>query len=307
MRTEYLMYFLETVKAGSFNKASQALDVTHQTVSTGITNLENELDVQLVIRDQQGIALTPAGKEAVIYAQTLLETTERFKRAMGQFKPTAAAQKPKGHLNVLYTPLINMFVIPYLTDAFLMKYPHITLHFTEMEGVEVLKALQNNKGDLGLFALSTAIRSDRAFCAWAKPLLPEKFRLCAVVSYDHPLAKRRSISIKTLIKYPLTIYQAGDTPGTLQNMLRSYGELNLALITSNLLAYERYIATGQAIGFLPKIGKKKTSLGSDEQKLVYIPIKETPDNTIAYALATELPSAQESLCQLLIDEVKAMF
>lgn len=307
MRTEYLMYFLEAVKTGSFNKASQSLEVTHQTISTGVTNLENELEVQLVLRDKQGIVLTPAGKEAAAYAQALLDTTKQFQQAMAQFKNTSVPIKPTGHLNVLYTPLINIFVIPYLTGSFLTKYPNITLHFTEMEGVEILKALQSYKGDLGLFAFSTAIRGDQALCTLAQPLSAENFSLCAVVSADHPLAKRKSISIKTLIKYPLAIYQVGDTPGTLQSLLRSYGELNLTLITSNYLAYERHISAGQSIGFLPRIGKKKVGLSTEEQKLIYIPIKETTAYPVAYALAEGLPPAQEALCQLFLDEVKTMF
>lgn len=61
MRSEHLEYFLEAVKTGSFNKAGLNLNTTHQTISSAVTNLENELDAQLVIRDNQGIQLTSAG------------------------------------------------------------------------------------------------------------------------------------------------------------------------------------------------------------------------------------------------------
>lgn len=307
MRTEYLIYFLETVKAGSFNKAGQLLEVTHQTISTGITNLENELDAQLLIRDKQGITLTPAGIEAIAYAQKILESTEQFKDAMAAFKTAAAVKMPAGQLNVLYAPLINIWVIPYLTGPFLKAYPKITLHFTEMEGVEILKALQNHKGDLGIFALSSAIRSNQALCAQAKPLSPDNLRLCAVVAANHPLAKRKSISVKTLLNYPLAIYQVGDAPGSLQYLLRAYGEPKLALVTSNLFAYERYIASGQAVGFLPKIGKKEGRFREGGANLVFIPIKETAAYPVAYALPPEQSQAKADLCQLFIDEVRAMF
>ncbi len=309
MRTEYLIYFLETVKAGSLNKASQLLGVTHQTISTGMTNLENELDVGLLIRDKQGITLTPAGAEAVAFAQKILEDTEQFKGAMAAFKTAASAKEPAGHLDVLYTPLINIWVIPYLTGPFLKAYPQITLHFTEMEGVEILKALQNKKGDLGIFALSSAIRSNKALCAQAKTLSPDNLHLCAVVAAHHPLAKRKSISVKTLLKYPLAIYQVGEESGSLQNLLRSYGEPKLALVTSNLVAYERHIASGQAVGFLPKIGKKAGGFGFRESadNLVFIPIKEAAAYPVAYAVSPELSQVKADLCQLFIDEVKAMF
>lgn len=307
MRTEYLIYFLEAVKTGSFNKAGQSLGLTHQTISTGVANLENELEVELAIRDKQGIVLTPAGEAAVAYAQQILDAAGQFKQAMAPFKKAAAKQMPAGQLNVLYTPLVSILVIPYLTEVFLTKYPHIALHFAEMEGEAILQALQNKKGDLGIFAFSSIIRSDQALAAQAQPLLPESYRLCAVVAASHPLAKRKSLSVKTLLKYPLALYQAGETPGTLQKILSAQGQPKLTLVTSNLPVYEQHIATGQAIGFLPKAVKKENKPSANGQKLVYIPIKEITASPVAYALAVALSPAQKALCQLFIDEVKAMF
>ncbi len=50
MRTEQLLYFIETAKWRSMNLASEKLHITQQTLSVAIRTLEKELDVQLLER-----------------------------------------------------------------------------------------------------------------------------------------------------------------------------------------------------------------------------------------------------------------
>ena len=308
MRTEYLKYFLEVVKAGSFNKASQQLNVTHQTISTGITNLENELNTQLVIRDKQGITLTPAGKSAVDYAQTILEDISDFQQAMIQVSATPSCSTLSGHLTVLVSPLINSFIIPYIITPFLIKYPKLTLHFSELEGTDIMTSLQNNKGDLGLLALSSTFIDSQSLPASTQPIFNRTFRLYAVMSTNHPLAKRKSMSASTLIKYPLVLYQIGDSPGALQKFIVPYGEPNIYLVTDNLSVYKQCIVSGQAIGFLPMIANnRKFNLMNDLPNIVTVPIKEAPRTPIGYALSPNLSPAKQELCQLLINELLSLF
>lgn len=43
MRTEQILYFLESVKAGSFTKAAAKLHLQQPSLREAVTNLENEL------------------------------------------------------------------------------------------------------------------------------------------------------------------------------------------------------------------------------------------------------------------------
>ena len=112
MRSEYLEYFLEVVKTGSFNKAGLNLNVTHQTISTAITNLENELNTQLILRTKQGILLTATGEVFLDYARKVLDTIQQSKQAVAQIDANNTTTTPSGHLTILASPFMNVFILP---------------------------------------------------------------------------------------------------------------------------------------------------------------------------------------------------
>lgn len=305
MRSEYLEYFLEVVNSKSFNKASQQLNITHQTISSSITNLENELDVQLVIRDKQGITLTPAGIAAVKYAQTILENTADFKQAMTRFSAKASQPTPSGHLNVLVSPLINCFVLPHIVVSFLRKYPEVTLHFNEMENVKIIGSLLNHNGDFGLFVLTHTITNDKDLCAHVMPLSNHNVHLHAFMTTQHPLAKFHSISPETLLKYPLVLYKISNSPEVVQNFLAKYGEPNIFLATDNISVYKECIYSGQAIGILARLDSHQLQdLNKEVPNSISVPIEnDTIFRPLSYAFAPNLPPEKQELCQLLIDEL----
>lgn len=305
MRSEYLEYFLEVVKTGSFNKAGLNLNVTHQTISTAITNLENELNTQLILRTKQGILLTATGEVFLDYARKILDTIQQSKQAVAQIDTNNTTTTPSGHLTILASPFMNVFVIPQLTASFFTKYPNITLQVIEQESEEILNMLQSGKGDLGIFAISSVIAHDETLRNHCETIAVDTFRLCAVTTVNHPLAIYKSISLKTLSQYPLALYQVADAPNALQTMLLQFPNTRLHLTTSNFAVYKHCLLSGQAVGVLPKVKNKKTALLFPYfDTLCWIPIKDTPNVPLGYSLATDLSKGKEKLCQLFLEEIK---
>lgn len=62
MNTKSLEYFIKVVDTNSFTKASKELFISQSAISQKIKSLEEELEYNLLIRNQKGIELTPAGK-----------------------------------------------------------------------------------------------------------------------------------------------------------------------------------------------------------------------------------------------------
>lgn len=305
MRSEYLEYFLEVVKTGSFNKAGLNLNVTHQTISTAITNLENELNTQLILRTKQGILLTATGEAFLDYARKILDTIQQSKQTVAQIDANNTATTPSGHLTILASPFMNIFIIPQLTASFFTKYPNITLQVIEQESEEILNMLQCNKGDLGLFAISSVIAHDETLYKQCQTIDTNTFRICAVTTATHPLANYKTVSLKTLSQYPLALYQVADTPNSLQTMLQQFPNTRLHLTTSNFSVYKHCIFSGQAVGILPKIKNKKTTLLLPNfEVLSWISIKDTPNIPLGYSLASNLSEGKEKLCQLFLEEIK---
>ncbi len=304
MRSEYLEYFLEVVKTGSFNKAGLNLNVTHQTISTAITNLENECNTQLMIRNTKGIQLTETGKVMEKYARSILDITQQCKTTIAQIEKTSNQTDISGHLTILASPLINHFVIPSFTESIFMKYPKVTLQVLEVDSEEILLSLQTGKGDLGFFAITSTIAHDDSLYNQCQIIDSNIFRLCAVTTPGHPLGGYKSISIKTLRQYPLAIYQVADTPNTLHANLSQYGDIQIHLATSNYTVYTQCILAGQVVGILPKIRNKNTLLTKDFEAFSWIPIKELSSIPLGYATAPNLSENKEKLCQLFTEEIK---
>lgn len=77
MEFRQLEAFVNAAKYKSFSKAADATFLTQPTISTHVSNLENELGVRLLNRSGREISLTPHGHEFYSYAVELLNTRSR--------------------------------------------------------------------------------------------------------------------------------------------------------------------------------------------------------------------------------------
>lgn len=69
--------FLEIVATGSFQRASERLNVTQTAVSARVRKLEDLLGRRLFVRNKAGASLTSAGEHFMRYAPTLVQVWER--------------------------------------------------------------------------------------------------------------------------------------------------------------------------------------------------------------------------------------
>jgi len=77
MNADLLRTFLHVIQAGSFRAAAERLYLTPSAISARIRMLEEELGVELFVRNKQGVSLTAAGRRLQPYAETMLETWNR--------------------------------------------------------------------------------------------------------------------------------------------------------------------------------------------------------------------------------------
>lgn len=82
MNLRQLSYFIAVAEHRSIIKAAQALFISQPSVSTQIKLLEEELDVQLFERRQDGTILTPEGREFLGYARVALDTLGAAKASL---------------------------------------------------------------------------------------------------------------------------------------------------------------------------------------------------------------------------------
>ena len=58
MRIQQLQYLEKIVESGSINEAAKALFLSQPSLSNAIKELEQEMDLQLLVRQRSGVSLT---------------------------------------------------------------------------------------------------------------------------------------------------------------------------------------------------------------------------------------------------------
>ena len=121
-RLDAMNVMLTAVECGSLSKASRKLGQPLATVSRKVSELENHLKADLLIRSSRGLELTPAGRTYITLAKTILEQLNEAERAAaGEYT------EPKGDL-VVTAPIMfgRLHVLPVVT-TFLTAFPEVSV------------------------------------------------------------------------------------------------------------------------------------------------------------------------------------
>lgn len=181
-------YFIAVCDHGGITPAAEALSLTPQALSKSIRKLEEELDAPLFFHEKKGLTLTPFGKKAREEIRHLLSEyhsmTLRLSHISAQEKGRLRLACPHSIPNALPLEKLQKELFP----------QNIRLDIIEVPDLLAEEMVEREVADIGFTA--------------GIPQSPELFRysflrryyLCAVVSKNHPLAARSSVSVRDLEK-----------------------------------------------------------------------------------------------------------
>lgn len=186
MELRQLRYFLRTAESLSFSKAAQRLCISQSTLSQQIRQLEQELDVQLFVRDSHSVRLTDAG-------QLLCHTAERTLRAAEECRHQMEDMRTElcGTVRVGVTESCAAILQQPLRD-FIRLYPRVNVfvHYTGTHSMQEM--LYRRQLD---FAMAFAPHVPDPELD-AEILFSDK--LCAIMSVSHALSRSRSLMFSEL-------------------------------------------------------------------------------------------------------------
>jgi len=194
-----LRYFLEVARCGSIAGAAAAQHVAASAVSRQIAKLEDGLGIALFERQARGMELSEAGRQLAAYANAAALEAERVTTEIRQ-----RSHQGDVTIRLACTEGFAHRFLPMCMAEFKRVRPEARFHLHVERPEEASRHILEGLSQLAL--RYTTAQDDRL-----KTELLVRAPVYAVMCRNHPLASRRSLSMRDLAKVPLSLGDHGTT------------------------------------------------------------------------------------------------
>jgi DNA-binding transcriptional LysR family regulator len=291
MELRHLRYFVAVAEALNFTKASARLRVAQPALSRQMTDLEDDLGVDLMKRSPRGVTLTAEGK------LFLDEVRELLKRADESVeKVRALARGEYGELHVGYAPSPTVEILPPALAAFQKAVPRVKVLLHDLSSDELIAGLQNGTLEL---AIMVPPAGDQAAGIQFEVL--RTYPLCVAMTAMHPFARMKSIPLEKLAAEPLVILRRKEYPEFDHYFDRLFASVPakppIAVECDSASSLITEVEAGRGIALANTVFKLVTG-----NRLLYRPLTGTTEVLsvgIARATKGDVTPAGERFCEIL--------
>lgn len=278
-----LRYFTTLAETLNFTRAAEACFVSQSTLSAGLKELENTLGLQLVERDRQNVALTPAGEAIVLRARALLAAAED----LTELAKTSATPM-HGRIRMGVIPTIAPFILPTLIPELRQLYPGLQIALREDLTAHLLDRLQSRKLDMAMIALPYETPG-----LITRHLFDDEFWLVGL--QGDPALTQKRLSLPAKITERLLLLEEGHClrEHSLQACRRSEIANNDGLEATSLLTLIQMVASGLGLALVPEMAIQAGLIRSTPE-LVGRPLEApAPKRKIALVARASTPHLRE--------------
>ena len=269
MRIEQLEYLVEAAKYKSLTEAGERLHISQQALSASIRNMEEAIGVPLIMRTHRGSKLTEAGQVLARGANKLLaDYRQLILTVKGLDEPQSGNINMAVSFGVLEAYLSNILAKLYRENS------TIEVTVRELPVDEVEAAVRQRKADLGLVCYNSYEELPWQEDAQLEftPLFAS--RLFVRVSTKSPLAQYSSVSLKTVAKEKILIYQPrnwGEVENPLCATIKHFVPECQFVFEDNYPLHHQMVLQGLGVAFTIQNGPFTKN---EQDGLRLIPIKE---------------------------------
>ncbi len=187
-----IRYFLEVAKEESYTKAAEKLFISHQALSSQIKALEKELGIRLLDRsNKRKTVLTDAGR---VLFDAWNETEQIANAAIERARRMQEVEGKALVIGIQDMRFVRSYVVPIIRK--LQDDPQeFRLEYRMGTPMEMFRMLDSGKVDM-LIMISSDLNPKSKF--QTALLSKNAMHLVAAVSKNHPLAKKKKITLKDL-------------------------------------------------------------------------------------------------------------
>lgn len=186
MNMVQIKYFLTAAKCLNFTKAAEQLYITQPALSRQILAMEKELNMQLFIRANRTVRMTPA---ATVLVDKFQKIYDEYNDAVEKAKNSFQGLSGTVNIGILDGAKVGD-LFPDTLRYFAERYPNVEITLRNYSFNGLVERLYNNELDLII-----TLKFDVAHRDNIKYRVIEKTRDCVVVHKDHHLAGAKKVKL----------------------------------------------------------------------------------------------------------------
>ncbi|MCT8341644.1 MULTISPECIES: HTH-type transcriptional regulator CysB [Photorhabdus] len=202
MKLQQLRYIVEVVNHNlNVSSTAEGLYTSQPGISKQVRMLEDELGIQIFSRSGKHLThVTPAGEEVVRISREVLSKIDAIRSVASEH-----TYPNRGSLYIATTHTQARYALPPVIKGFIERYPQVSLHMHQGSPTQIAEAVSKGSADFAIATEALHLYEDLIMLPcyhWNRTL---------VVTSDHPLAGKESVSIEELAEYQLVTYTFGFT------------------------------------------------------------------------------------------------
>lgn len=201
MNTDYLHEFTELAKRLSFTETARFLNMSQSTLSKHVSQFEKELKLTLFERTGNTLELTKAGAMLLTYAYQIIDAQSDFYAQVSELRKIPP---PRLTISGLTDEGPSTEILGFLISLLSGKYGASFLEIKSRFNRDLREMLSANEVDI---IFDPAPSEEDLSADYIETLHIADLRLAAIMSRDHPLAQRQSLSFSDLRNEVLLKYE----------------------------------------------------------------------------------------------------
>jgi LysR family cys regulon transcriptional activator len=246
MKLHQLRYLCEIVRQGlSFSGAAAALHTSQPGISKQIRLLEEELGVDLFIRNGNRIVeMTEPARRIAAIASLALRQLDDVKAVAREFKEGGT-----GRLDVAATFTFARYMLPEALRRFIARHAGVEVKLLQGTPAEVAKLVSSGEAELGLTARPAEDFPDLLFLEYCK--LPRAL----LVPRGHPLLKEKRVTLKVISLHPLITLDIGSHGQLKMRELFARSGLQPRIVFAgvDVDVVKAFVESGLGVAVLPRL------------------------------------------------------
>jgi LysR family hydrogen peroxide-inducible transcriptional activator len=181
-----LQYLAALADTRHFRRAAERVNASQPTLSEQLKALEERLGVQLIERSTARVIITPLGQCVVDIARRMLRDANEIRTLTA-----SSAKELSGLVKLGVPPTIGPYLMHRAAPKLHKAHPDLKLYVREELPQALPPALQDGVHDVIVTTLPLRLAEIETITLFKEPLL-------LTVAADHPLSRKRSVSLSDL-------------------------------------------------------------------------------------------------------------